>query len=129
MTKKSRIYAGSGISQTPIHIKGERITVDAVQIIFLTGDQPAAFIKDRFPTILIVLEYEITLGFSVICVFTGNVFQDGHVRCHFSDRQSILQRGNENPLPFSKPYISFHKYPQSLAGLLFSFPGNGYRRC
>ena len=111
------------------HVKGKRVTVDAVQVIFFTGDQPAVFIQDWFHGIFVILEHEITLGFPVICIFTGDVFQNGHGRRFLSARQGFLQRGNGNPRPVSKLHISFHKYPQSPGGLLSAFPGNGCRRC
>ncbi len=56
------------------HIESERIAVDSVEIIFLTGNQSAVFLKNRFPGIFVILEHEIALRFSVIGICTRYMF-------------------------------------------------------
>lgn len=111
------------------HIKSERITVHAVQIIFLTWDHPAALIKDRFHGGFIILEHEIALSLSIIRIFTGDMFQDGHERQLLSVWKKVPQRGSGDLPPFLKLHVSFQKYLQFPVEYTFAFPENGYRRC
>ena len=101
----------------------------AVQIIFLTWDHPAALIKDRFHGGFIILEREIALSLSIIRIFTGDMFQDGHERQLLSVWKKVPQRGSGDLPPFLKLHVSFQKYLQFPVEYTFAFPENGYRRC
>lgn len=101
----------------------------AVQIIFLTWDHPAALIKDRFHGGFIILEHEIALSLSIIRIFTGDMFQDGHERQLLSVWKKVPQRGSGDLPPFLKLHVSFQKYLQFPVEYTFAFPENGYRRC
>lgn len=101
----------------------------AVQIIFLTWDHPAALIKDRFHGGFIILEHEIALSLSIIRIFTGDTFQDGHERQLLSVWKKVPQRGSGDLPPFLKLHVSFQKYLQFPVEYTFAFPENGYRRC
>ena len=101
----------------------------AVQIIFLTWDHPAALIKDRFHGGFIILEKEIALSLSIIRIFTGDMFQDGHERQLLSVWKKVPQRGSGDLPPFLKLHVSFQKYLQFPVEYTFAFPENGYRRC
>ena len=68
------------------HIKSKRITVDAVQVIFFTGNQPAILIQDRLHGIFIILKHQITLCLPIIGIFTGDMLQDCHGRSLLSDQ-------------------------------------------
>ena len=100
----------------------------AVQIIFLTWDHPAALIKDRFHGGFIILEHEIALSLSIIRIFTGDMFQDGHERQLLSVWKKVPQRGSGDLPPFLKLHVSFQKYLQCPVEYTFAFPENGYRR-
>ena len=101
----------------------------AVQIIFPTWDHPAALIKDRFHGGFIILEHEIALSLSIIRIFTGDMFQDGHERQLLSVWKKVPQRGSGDLPPFLKLHVSFQKYLQFPVEYTFAFPENGYRRC
>ena len=101
----------------------------AVQIIFLTWDHPAALIKDRFHGGFIILEHEIALSLSIIRIFTGDMFRDGHERQLLSVWKKVPQRGSGDLPPFLKLHVSFQKYLQFPVEYTFAFPENGYRRC
>ena len=101
----------------------------AAQIIFLTWDHPAALIKDRFHGGFIILEHEIALSLSIIRIFTGDMFQDGHERQLLSVWKKVPQRGSGDLPPFLKLHVSFQKYLQFPVEYTFAFPENGYRRC
>ena len=126
---KGLIFTILSVQFLTFHIKSERIAVYAVQIEFLTGNHPAAFIKDRFHGGFIILEHEIALCLSIIRIFTGDMFQDGHERQLLSVWKKVPQRGSGSLPPFSKLHISFHKYLQFPVEYTFAFPENEYRRC
>ena len=73
------------------HCKGKRIAVYAIKVVFFTNDHMPIFVKDRFLRIFVMLKNQITFRFSIICIFTCDVFQ----YCH------------ESHQPFPLPYISF----------------------
>ncbi len=71
--------------------KGKWIAVYTVKVIFLTNEHVTVFIKNGFLRIFVMLKNQITFSFSIICIFTCDMFQ----YCH------------ESHLPFPLPYISF----------------------
>ena len=71
--------------------KGKWIAIYTVKVIFLTNEHVTVFIKDGFLRIFVMLKNQITFSFSIICIFTCDMFQ----YCH------------ESHLPFPLPYISF----------------------
>ena len=77
------IFMETGIQFPAFYIETERIALYTVKIIFFPELHFSIFIKDRFSGVLIMLENEISLCFTIVRIFTCNVFQF----CH------------ENPLP------------------------------
>ena len=107
------VFSILGVQLFALHIKGKGITVDTVQVIFLTGNQPAIFIKNGLPGIFVMLEHKIALSFSIVRILTGDMFQDCHEKRLLSLGKMMGQKDFEIRLPFSELYISFHKYLRS----------------
>ena len=86
--------------------KGKWIAVYTVKVIFLTNEHVTVFIKNGFLCIFVMLKNQITFSFSIICIFTCDMFQ----YCH------------ESHLPFPLPYISFRINLEVAYLFLHAFP-------
>ena len=86
--------------------KSKWIAVYSIKIVFFTNKHMTVFIKDRLLCIFIMLKNQIAFSFSIICIFTCDMFQ----YCH------------ESHLPFPLPYISFHINLEVAYLFLHAFP-------
>lgn len=68
----------TGVELLTFNIKGKRITVDAVHIIFFTHNLIAIPVKNGLLRFLVVLKQQIFQSSTVIRIFTCDVFQNRH---------------------------------------------------
>lgn len=69
------VFVIVGVKLLTFFIKREGVAVDSVQIIFFPENSIAIRIQNRFLSTLVVLEDQVFQSFSIISIFTGEMFQ------------------------------------------------------